>query len=67
MTDGSRRSPPRATTTNKVSVKYSNVDRTSNVYAFERVPIFRTGATNADFVDRLRYTSNMTQYGWTRN
>ena len=49
------------------TVKYSNVDRTSNVYALERVPIFRTGATNADFVDRLRYTSNMTQYGWTRN
>ena len=49
------------------TVKYSNVDRTSNVYALERVPIFRTGATNEDFVDRLHYTSNMTQYGWTRN
>ena len=49
------------------TVKYSNVDRSSNVYALERVPIFRTGATNADFIDRLRYTSNMTQYGWTRN
>lgn len=49
------------------TVKYGNVDRSSNVYALERVPIFRTGATNADFVDRLRYTSNITQYGWTRN
>ena len=49
------------------TVKYSNVDRTSNVYALERVPIFRTGVTNEDFVDRLHYTSNMTQYGWTRN
>lgn len=49
------------------TVKYGNVDRASNVYALERVPIFRTAATNTDFVDRLRYTSNITQYGWTRN
>ena len=49
------------------TVKYGNVDRNSNVYAMERVPIFRTAATNADFVDRLRYTSNITQYGWIRN
>ena len=49
------------------TVKYGNVDRSSNVYAMERVPVFRTSATNVDFVDRLRYTSNITQYGWTRN
>ena len=49
------------------TVKYSNVDRNSNVFALERVPIFRTGATNEDFVDRLHYTSNLTQYGWVRN
>ena len=49
------------------TVKYGNVDRSSNVYALERVPVFRTSATNVDFVDRLRYTSNITQYGWTRN
>lgn len=49
------------------TVKYGNVDRSSNVYAMERVPVFRTAATNVDFVDRLRYTSNITQYGWTRN
>ena len=49
------------------TVKYGNVDRNSNVYAMERVPIFRTAATNADFIDRLRYTSNITQYGWIRN
>ena len=49
------------------TVKYSNVDRNSNIYALERVPIFRTGATNEDFVDRLHYTSNLTQYGWVRN
>lgn len=49
------------------TVKYGNVDRESNIYALERVPIFRTGATNVDFVDRLRYTSNITQFGWTRN
>ena len=49
------------------TVKYGNVDRASNVYALERVPIFRTAATNTDFVDRLRYTSNITQFGWTRN
>ena len=49
------------------TVKYGNVDRSSNVYALERVPVFRTSATNADFVDRLRYTSNITQFGWTRN
>ena len=49
------------------TVKYGNVDRNSNVYAMERVPIFRTAATNADFVDRLRYTSNITQYGWTKH
>ena len=49
------------------TVKYGNVDRSSNVYAMERVPVFRTSATNVDFVDRLRYTSNITQYGWMRN
>ena len=49
------------------TVKYGNVDRSSNVYAMERVPIFRTAATNADFVDRLRYTSNITQYGWIKH
>lgn len=49
------------------TVKYGNVDRNSNVYAMERVPIFRTAATNADFVDRLRYTSNITQYGWIKH
>ena len=49
------------------TVKYGNVDRSSNVYAMDRVPVFRTAATNVDFVDRLRYTSNITQYGWTRN
>ncbi len=49
------------------TVKYGNVDRASNVYALERVPIFRTAATNTDFVDRLRYTSNITQFGWMRN
>lgn len=49
------------------TVKYSNVDRNSNVFAMERVPIFRTANTNKDFTDRLRYTSNITQYGWVRN
>ena len=49
------------------TVKYGNVDRASNIYALERVPVFRTGATNVDFVDRLHYTSNITQFGWTRN
>ncbi|WP_313991137.1 polysaccharide deacetylase family protein [uncultured Selenomonas sp.] len=49
------------------TVKYGNVDRASNIYALERVPIFRTSATNTDFVDRLRFTSNMTEFGWTRH
>ena len=49
------------------TVKYGNVDRESNIYALERGPIVRTGATNVDFVDRLHYTSNITQFGWTRN
>ena len=49
------------------TVKYSNVDKNSNIFALERVPIFRTENTNQDFVERLRYTSNLTQFGWTRN
>ena len=49
------------------TVKYSNVDQNSNIFALERVPVFRTENTNQDFVERLRYTSNLTQFGWTRN
>ncbi|HCB93293.1 MAG TPA: polysaccharide deacetylase [Selenomonas sp.] len=49
------------------TVKYGNVDMGSNVYALERVPIFRTEHTMRDFYERLQYRPLVEQFGWTKN
>ena len=49
------------------TIKYSNVDYNSNIYALERVPVFRTGNTYRDFSERLSYMPNFAQFGWARN
>ncbi len=49
------------------TIKYGNVDMGSNVFALERVPIFRTEHTMRDFYERLQYRPLMEQFGWTKN
>ena len=49
------------------TIKYGNVDEDSNVYALERVPVFRTSHTQQNFVERLRYTPLLEKFGWIKN
>lgn len=49
------------------TIKYGNVDRASNPYALERVPIFRTGDTFASFRERLRYIPLFERLGWIKS
>lgn len=49
------------------TVKYGNVDRASNVYALERVPVFRTEHTFQSFLDRLRYLPVFERLGWVKS
>lgn len=49
------------------TIKYGNVDKASNIYALERVPVFHTENTNKDFLERIRYTPIFEQFGWVKN
>ncbi len=49
------------------TVKYGNVDQGSNVYALERVPIFRTEHTMRDFYARLQFRPLLEDFGWMKN
>lgn len=49
------------------TIKYGNVDKASNIYALERVPIFHTEHTNKDFLERIRYTPIFERFGWIKN
>ena len=49
------------------TIKYGNVDKASNIYALERVPIFHTEETNKDFVERIRFQPVFESLGWTKN
>ena len=49
------------------TIKYGNVDKASNIYALERVPIFHTEETNKDFIERIRYQPIFESFGWTKN
>lgn len=49
------------------TIKYGNVDKGSNVYALERVPIFQTENTHKSFRERIRYTPIFTGFGWVKN
>ena len=44
-----------------------NVDKASNVYALERVPIFHTEDTNKSFLERIRYTPIFESFGWVKS
>ena len=49
------------------TIKYGNVDKASNIYALERVPIFHTEDTNKDFIERIRYQPIFESFGWMKN
>lgn len=49
------------------TIKYGNVDKASNIYALERVPIFHTEDTYKSFLERIRYTPIFEQFGWMKN
>ena len=49
------------------TIKYGNVDKASNIYALERVPIFHTEQTNKDFMERIRYTPIFERLGWIKS
>lgn len=49
------------------TVRYGNVDQDSNLYALERVPIFRTEDTYRSFLERLQYVPLFAQVGWTKS
>ena len=48
------------------TIKYDAVNRNSNVYALERVPIFHTEDTNKDFLERVLYLPLMNKDGWVK-
>lgn len=49
------------------TIKYGNVDKASNIFALERVPIFHTQETNKDFIERIRYQPIFESFGWMKN
>ena len=49
------------------TIKYGNVDKASNIYALERVPIFHTEETNKDFMEQIRYTPIFERLGWIKS
>ena len=49
------------------TIKYGNVDRASNLYALERVPIFHTEDTYRSFLERLQYVPVFERLGWIKS
>ncbi len=49
------------------TIKYGNVDRTSNLYALERIPIFQTANTHQSFLERLQYVPIFQRLGWNKS
>ena len=49
------------------TVKYGNVDRASNLFALERVPIFHTADTYRSFLERLQYIPIFEELGWVKS
>lgn len=47
-----------------LTIRYGSVDKASDPYALERIPIFHTTATVRDFIRRLHYDSNYARAGW---
>lgn len=49
------------------TVHYGNVDQASNLFALERVPVFRTEDTYRSFLERLQYIPIFERVGWTKS
>ena len=49
------------------TIKYGNVDKASNIYALEHVPVFHTEDTNKSFLERIRYTPIFERFGWIKS
>ena len=48
------------------TIKYGNVDRGSNMYALERVPIFQQANTMKAFYERIEYRQSFESFGWIK-
>ena len=48
------------------TIKYGVVDRGSNFFALERVPIFHTPTTMKDFYERIAWKQTFEEFGWTK-
>ena len=48
------------------TIKYGNVDKGSNIYALERVPIFQTENTMKSFFERIEYRQSFESFGWIK-
>ena len=49
------------------TIKYGNVDKASNLYALERVPIFHTEDTFRSFYERMHYIPVFERLGWYKS
>lgn len=49
------------------TIKYGNVDKASNFFALERVPVFRTDNTFKSFYRRLQYIPIFERLGWIKS
>ena len=48
------------------TIKYGIVDRGSNFYALERVPIFHSPTTMKDFYERIAWRQSFEEFGWLK-
>ena len=48
------------------TIKYGNVDKGSNIYALERIPIFQTENTMKSFFERIEYRQSFETLGWIK-
>ena len=49
------------------TIKYGGVDKGSNIYALERIPIFQTENTMKNFFERIEYRYSFESFGWLKN
>ena len=48
------------------TIKYGEVDKGSNIYALERIPIFQTENTMKNFFERIEYRQSFESLGWIK-
>lgn len=49
------------------TIRNGNMDRATNFYAIERVPIFQTADTFSSFLERLKFVPLFERLGWHKN